>query len=300
MLQVPDKPTKVGSEYIMASPDKKAAEWLNSLVAKSQDKITTIVDELTPARARVLLERNESNRKVREMTVSAYSRDMTNRSWDMNGEPFIIAKDGSMNDGQHRCLAVIKADVSIPAVFVVGVERETRNTLDQGVVRRLADYLVMNGHSYTNHLATAATFAWHYLQAGEIHGGQFKPTKSELLDLIDKYSNLSASIRFCERKGVAAVGGLSLIAFVHWVLKRQAVNKVDADQFITSLIDGTGPNWHLRNPILYARNRLVNERGKVRRHLKAELLFKAWNAWRRGESLKQLYLNGGKLPKLEK
>ena len=43
-------------------------------------------------------------------------------------------------------------------MFVFGVERETRSTLDQGAARRTADYLQMSGMSYAIETATAAGF----------------------------------------------------------------------------------------------------------------------------------------------
>ena len=289
--------TKVGSEYVTASPDKKAAEWLEGHIAKSQDKITTVVADLTPALARVLLNRNEGNRKTRPGIVEGYARDMRNGAWDMNGEPLIVAKDGMMNDGQHRCLAVVEADVPVPVVFVIGVERDTRNTLDQGAVRRLADYLAMDGYTDALRLASTAGYIWQYLTYGAIHqAGRTKPTKGELRRLIDEHPNIAQSIKFIDGKGVHKIVSLTVLATCHWVFSR--ANRKAADEFITSFIDGAGLNS--KNPILYVRNRLIAERGSIKANGTAELIFKAWNAWRKGEALQRLVVFGGKLPKVEK
>lgn len=311
MLSVTEKPekasllTKVGSDYITASPDKRAAEWLELQVAKSQDKIVTVVADLTPALGRVLLNRNAGNRKQRDSVARSYARDMASGRWDMNGQPIVIAKDGTMNDGQHRCMAVGVANTAVPAIFVFGVERETRQTLDQGAVRSLADYLEMDGITHSAARATVARFLWLYTNTNALFSSTLaKPTKTELREVVDSDQDSSNrgktiidSIKFVDGKKVVRVlGGVPFMAFIHLVLRRQ--NRAEADKFINTLIDGTG--LEKGSPILYARNRLMGEHGKISRQLRAELMFKSWNAYRRGETLKQLYLNGGQFPKLEK
>jgi hypothetical protein len=304
MLSVTEKPekasllTKVGSEFITASPEKRAANWLDAQVAKSQDKITTLVADLTPALAGALLARNEENRKVREALVLSYARDMANGSWDLNGEPIIVAKNGLLNDGQHRCLAVIKAGVAIPAVFIIGVDRATRTTLDQGAIRRLSDFLAMEGRQNAVRLATVATYIWMYQNRVQMSGGD-KPTKSECIDLIEEHPNIQKSLAIVDGKKAHKFVTLTVLAFAHWVFARRTTQAA-ADNFVLSLIDGA--NLDVDSPILYARNRLVAEHGKLRANGTAELLFKAWNAYRRGDTLKRLVIAGGhsELPKLEK
>jgi len=304
MLNVMEKPekasllTKVGDEYLIQSTDKRAGLWVDGHVAKSQDKITTLVADLTPALASVLLGRNGDNRKIRESVVVGYARDMANGSWDMNGEPIIIAKNGMLNDGQHRCAAVIRAGTAIPAIFIFGVDRETRTTLDQGAVRRLSDYLAMEGHTNTNRLASAAGYIWMYQNFGTIHAsGRSKPTKSELIDFIIAHPNLSKSIQFVDDKKAHKLVQGSVLAFAHWVFARRSTQAA-ADNFVLSLIEGA--NLDVDSPILYVRNRLIAEHGNLRPNNSAELLFKGWNAYRRGDTLKRLVIMGGQLPKLEK
>ena len=290
--------TKVGSEFITTSPEKRAGSWLDAQVAKSQDKITTLVADLTPALASVLLNRNEDNRKLRDATVVGYARDMTNGSWDMNGEPIIVAKNGLLNDGQHRCAALIKADIAIPMIFIFGVERDTRTTLDQGAVRRLSDYLAMEGRPNAVRLAALAGYIWQYQNRGNIQGsGRDKPTKSECIDLVNAYPNITNSMQIVDGKHAHKFVSLTVLAFAHWVFARKATQAA-ADSFVLSLLEGA--NLDIDSPILYARNRLIAEHGKIRANGTAELLFKAWNAYRRGDTLKRLVIMGGQLPKVEK
>jgi len=303
MLKVAERPetatllTKVGSEFVKASPDKRAADWLETQIAKSKDGVTSLVTELTPALARVLLNRNDGNRKISDSIVAGYARDMAHGAWLFNGEPVIVSADGKLNDGQHRCEAVILANVSVSALFVFGVERKTRTTLDQGKIRTVGDFLSMGGHVNTNHLGAAANCAWMYQAHGKIvRGGNQRATKSEVIAFVDTNPDIVKSVSFVQKSGSAPVGGPTILAFVHWVLWQRA-GRQKADIFIDKLIDGADLN--ASSPILYVRNRLIVGRGRLRPNDKAELIFKAWNAYRRNETPRHMETTGT-LPKLEK
>lgn len=279
------------------SPDKKASDWLNLKVKQAGSGVTSEVVSLTPALARVLLNRNAGNRKINEVAASSYARDMKNSAWVFNGEPIIISKDGMLNDGQHRCEAVVRADVEISVIMVFGVERDTRTTLDQGRIRTVGDYLSMDGYANTAQLGSAASMVWQFIKRSRFATGSAdRPTKGEIISFISENDNLVDSLNFCSRKGVASVGGISLVAATHWIIAQKAGRK-PADDFIIALVDGAA--LVLGNPVLYARNRLINERGRLRANDKAELIFRAWNAHRRGVQVKVIQIGGGKLPEVE-
>lgn len=290
--------TRVGSEFIMASPDKRAADWLDAQIQKSQDKITTIVADLTPALARVLLDRNGGNRKISEGLVTGYARDMSNDAWHLNGEPIIVAGNGLLNDGQHRCGAVIEADRTIPAIFVFGVERATRTTVDQGRGRTAGDFLAMGGHTYVNHLAAIAGFMWQHSNFNTLSpNSRNRPTKGEVIGLIEDNPKIVKSLAKVMVPGARSVGGLSMLGFCH-VTFGTVSSIAKADAFMDMMTGGAG--LQDRDPILYVRNRLINERGKLRTNDRAELIFKAWNAWRLGQPAHRFGITGGHLPKVEK
>ena len=94
----------------------------------------------------------------------------------------------------------------------------------------------------------------------------------------------------------AAVGGLTLVSFCHFVLS--GVDKEDADAYRVD--DQRCRSQNYGDPILYARNRLINEGRKMRANEKAELVFRCWNAWKRGSrNTTRVPLSGGELPVLE-
>lgn len=292
--------TKVDSKYVVASPDKRAADWLEAQVAKAQKDVLVQTIELTPTLARILLNRNDGNRRVSDSLVTSYARDISSDGWAFNGEPVIVSRDGKLNDGQHRCEAVIAADKGIRVILVIGVDRDTNTTLDQGRVRTSGDFLSMEGYAKGNILGAAAGMYWQFQTFGVVgtsRGPQHRPTKGEVRRTVHENEDLQKSVEFTSLKGVGTVGGHSLIAFVHYTIWKRAGRK-NADEFIKSLIEGF--SLAERDPILYARNRLMFERGKMRGNLKAELIFKAWNAHRRGDTLRHIVLTGSELPKLEK
>lgn len=290
--------SKVGSEFIMASPDKRAAEWLEAQIQKSQDKITTTIADLTPALARVLLDRNEGNRKISESLATGYARDMANGAWHLNGEPIIISSNGLLNDGQHRCAAVIEADRTIPAIFVFGVERSTRTTVDQGRGRTAGDFLAMGGHTYVNHLAAIAGYMWQHSNFNTLSpNSRNRATKGEIIGLVDDNPKIVKSLSKVMVPGARVVGGLSMLGFCHLTFAT-AGGAMKADTFIDMMTGGAG--LQDRDPILYVRNRLINERGRLRANDRAELMFKAWNAWRLGQPAHRFGITGGHLPKVEK
>lgn len=289
------KPTPIRSEN---SPDMNASIWLNAKIDEAKIKIVSEVVELTPALARVLLARNPDNRKISATIVENYARDMSNGSWAFNGEPIIVSSDGKLNDGQHRCEAVISSGATVTTVLIVGPDRSSRLTVDQGKIRVVADYLGMNGLVDATSLGAMVNFIWQHQNHGMIsQTPSFRPTKSEILAFVDQHPNVVESLSRTPSTGVNAVGGRAMIAYIHWLLTK-AGGRDAAELFLDALVKGS--NLVPRSPILYARNRLMNERGRLNPNEKAELLIRAWNASRRGDKVASLPIKGGPLPDVER
>ena len=282
--------------YNTISGTRAASLWLSQEVTKAATKITTQVVDLTPDLAAALLERNPQNRKLSENQVEQFARDIATGNWAFNGESVIVSSDGLLNDGQHRCAAVLKAKKAIPVVLVVGAERETRVTLDQGKNRQISDYLAMEGHVGAPILASAAYIAWQVERYGfTTRSKDFRPTKGELMGYIDAHGGLVKSVGRIPQYGVRKLGGRPVLAFCHWHLSKWA-NPADAEAFIEALITGVG--LERGNPILYIRNRLLQLTGMTVAE-RVELIIRGWNFHRRGETVTRILLQGGKLPDVE-
>lgn len=300
MLKVVERATKGKinpAPYLTVSENDAAAIWLRDQIAKSQSLVTTQVVDLTPVLARVLLSNNPNNRTISEAIVSNYVRDMANDAWHFNGEPVIVSKSGELNDGQHRCMAVILSGATIPIVFIAGVDRETRTTLDQGRTRTTGDYLSMVGHTDTLSLAAAGKMVWQWRKFGLVsHSAKFRPTKGEIMTTVEETPALARSMHAISWNSIAAAGSRSMMAFCHYAFGITAP-RAEVDAFVHGLT--TGENLAVASPILYVRNRLLSEKSRLKVGERAELIFRGWNAHRRGETPKTLQIVGGELPMVE-
>jgi hypothetical protein len=275
----------------------EADRWLSNQVAKADAEPFTEVVTLTPGLAEALMRRNEKNRAIRETNLERIKRDIETGNWQFNGASIVVSRNGLMNDGQHRCRAVIDTNISIKIVMVFGIDRDSRMTLDQGALRSVGNYLAMNGMSNVNVLAATAALVWQWRKYGFVSNhARLKPTKTEVRVLVEHDAQVSESAMFCTMPGVRTLGSTSMFAFAHYAA-REASNVIEADAFIKKLIEGT----YLKNgdPLLYCRKRLMETKGRSDIQSRAELLFKTWNAYRREERVERIIVNGKTLPKLE-
>lgn len=279
--------------HVGPSPQKAAADWLNAQVSKKAQN--TLIGDLTPALAEILLERNTDNRKLSQATVDQYARDMITNNWQLNGEAIVISDGGELNDGQHRCWAVYQSGVTIKTVFVIGMKRETMATLDQGRNRRLSDYLTIEGKKYAIELAAAASLGFEYVHKNTLYTeGRYKPTRQEVAKFIEEFPNLSKSVEFiAPNKLPRYLGGRGYLCFIHWVFSRKNAEK--AEEFMLAFIHGM--SLEANSPILTLRNRLLADT-KMRKHPRTELIFRAWNAWRSGGTGGSVRVLGGPLPEV--
>lgn len=290
--------TKSAPVFSGPSPVNLASRWIDEQVRKAAGRVTSQVIELTPDLAEALLARNPDNRRLRERRVAELAADISNDNWKLNGEPIIVSSDGLLNDGQHRCSAVVMSGKPISVVMIFGVERDSRDTLDQGTQRSAADYLEMHGSEDTAHLAAAARALWQYQNFGFIHptNQNMAPTRTAVKRTALDHPGLVKSLAFVSRRGTKALSARSLLAFCHFSFKRIAGEQA-ANYFMDAFIDGA--DLERGDPILYVRNRFIAEKRHLRMHERCELLFRAWNAHRRGEKRVLLRCTGGELPLLE-
>ena len=106
--------------------------------------INAKVVTLTPTKCRLLLERNAHNRKPSAPTIKLYADQMQNGSWQLNGEPIIIADNGDVLDGQHRMRACVESGTPFQTLIVYNVPRDSFGTIDTGKTRNGADVLTIS------------------------------------------------------------------------------------------------------------------------------------------------------------
>lgn len=100
----------------------RKSDYLNSDLSTSLG-ISSRVEKITPDIARkYLLKRSPSQRKISPATVQRYVNDLTSGTWEMNGEPIVFSKDGTLLNGNHRLTAIIKSGKPMTTLVVYGID----------------------------------------------------------------------------------------------------------------------------------------------------------------------------------
>lgn len=276
--------------------ESSAAEFINQRVKRGLTEIFSEVVTLTPEIAAELLRRNDNNRSLRATKITQYAADIASGAWTLNGEPIIIAKTGELNDGQHRCLAVVEANRPMSVVMMFGLPRESRTTIDQGAQRSAADYASMDGVPNAAVAAALARMVEAYersdfknLTATKFVTNADVQTRIECDPAIAEAASFAAGqARFIRRYAAPAVVGFYYYAF-------RAIDSADAEKFMHQVCRGEG--LKARDPAWAVRHRLLNA-GKLSRPHNAHIIFRGWNAFRQGRPMVLAKIVGDDLPVL--
>ena len=132
---------------------------------------------ITPSIARAMLERNTGNRKPRPATFLAYEKDMKAGKWIETHEAIALSKSGNIINGQHRLMALARAEVSLWFLVVTYDDVETAIDLpiDCGAKRSLAD---ITGEPAA--ITQTASMLWRYA----ICGRQIEPRPHEMAEIL--------------------------------------------------------------------------------------------------------------------
>lgn len=122
-----------------------ALSWLARNVSHGDVEAHAPFYDLSPEIAQILVQNNQDNRPISPGGLAKRMRDIADGRWKVNGENVIISTEGKMNDGQHRCWAVILTGRAIKTLFTFGIERSTRDTVDGGIKRQAGGQALMNG-----------------------------------------------------------------------------------------------------------------------------------------------------------
>ena len=118
--------------------------------------IESVVETITPAKAREYLKKNTNNyRKMSRATIRSYAEDIKNGRWQLNGETIVFGKNGILKDGQNRLAAIVQANKPADILVVRGVD-DSVNTYNIGKKRTDTDILNAEGFECDNTLIAAA------------------------------------------------------------------------------------------------------------------------------------------------
>ena len=251
-------------------------------------QLTAAVKTINPRLAKEMLRTGIRNRKVTASRVNRLAKAMRLEEWII-AQPLMLNCDGTLIDGQHRLHAVIQSGKAIPLLIVGGFDRaETFAKLDDTATRRLRDWLHIRGEALPDVLAAVIQYAirdsagriptggWGGIYITSIEGVEFLESHPKIRDSVN--SAPAVVNRFASR---------AMFCFAHYKFSEQ--DSTLADSFLVDLV--TDDNEGATDPLYLLRERLkTNRRAKVKLSPTETLalIFKAWNAVRRDETLKVL------------
>lgn len=252
---------------------------------------TATVVTITPEVAQRFLSQNNNNRNVRPHVVSQYARDMAGGDWQFTGEAVKFATDGTLLDGQHRLMACVKSGATITCLVVNGLPAHAQNVMDSGAKRQAADALRLAGVPHSTVVAAAARIALSVEE--DKYGRTFKAQRShtEILEWVDAHPDISDAAATATSLRDRIDAAPSVMAYVIWRCSR-ASGRATAEFFesiANSATDGKGdPRATLIARLQNARrnNESLSQAAQV------SLLMRTWNAWRKGEKVQRLQVDG--------
>ena len=252
-----------------------ALKWFNGLLKKANKRVYSEQVTITPERAAVLFSRNPDNRNLREAKVTQLASDLETGKFHFNGESIIVAKDGLLNDGQHRLFACLKTGIPFDTILVVGTERESRFSIDTGSAKSASDHLSIQGYHNTASAAAIARFVLAWEQDGnnsrsnrisaqaQIERVQEDALIRNIAQWVDNYRGRMRDLI----KGSTA-------GFIYYMLAKKSPN--EADLFMEQF--RSGANLPDNSPIY-----LLREKLRYTDHLtdsqRIEAFVRAWNHW---------------------
>lgn len=227
-------------------------------------------------KAQEYLDQNLLNRKVSPVTVTAYSRDMTQKNWHYNGAPIAFDTEGNLLDGQHRLLAVIRSNTKQKFLVVCNLQPDSRRTIDIGRKRSVADNLVMDFQiKNSSQVASSARMIIKWREGFLRASNNYKITDAEITDfVVENDGTLQDAAAFAQKlRRVLPVSLASVTAAFHETTR---VDSGKAGIFWTQVVTGAG--LEIGDPALSFRNAVVRigSKHEDRSLLNLELAVRAW------------------------
>lgn len=249
---------------------------------------------ITPAIAEAYLQANISNRRIKIPTLYQYTQEIIAGKWkEDTGEPIKLSASGVVLDGQHRLLAIVKANKAVWMHVCTNVPDEVFDVLDSGAVRNATDAFyvkgILNGNMIPSIIST-----YNQLKANRRTGLQkhHKQTNAALLDQYYENEKMWQEIAYASKRWYLAFAKIvppSLIGGMYKYLSD--IDQPKAEQFMSQLCTGISVT---NKTVSLLRNKLMQDKVSLRKmppSLKIAFFIKTWNAFIRGDEAKILKFN---------
>ena len=270
---------------------------------------------LTPQVAGELLKKNKHNRKASEKQINFYVNQMRSGLWKENGEAIIVGNDDKIKDGQHRLLAVIKANYSYRVPLITDVDSSAMDTIDTGKNRSLQDIISLNGYAYPNQKAKIAKLilaSSHKSKSSGVgkQGVMFSSDKTSVSnsagldyviennDFLNKILKMAHQISSKSPNTVISVADL---AFIAYMLVGYDLENEDIRGFLKELCGAEYAGDSSASYVYKCMAKAKNTKTHLNRYWLRGLIIKSWNNYINGNPpVNRLIFNiNSDLPRIE-
>lgn len=138
--------------------------------------MSTVTENITPAKAHEYLKTSLGNRVISKVYVRSYADTMRKGKWMLNGVPIIFDYDGHLIDGHHRLLAVEEAGIPVQFDVCRGVSPESFVTYDNGRHRTIGQLLSMQRVKNYNLVGAIVAANDRLICSGRLYENNTSPT----------------------------------------------------------------------------------------------------------------------------
>lgn len=264
-------------------PEAGTVHWFNECVERGKREVFSEVVTATPGLANVILDGNQDNRNIKPIKLAQFAADMLAGRWTFNGEAIKISKEGLLNDGQHRLSAIREAGIPHPLLFIFGLERDSRTTLDQGSARTAGDYLAMDGVGNGNMAAGIARLVIAFEEdAGKSISKAKGYTNAQIVARVKSDTAIIDATHYAgnANKYTRGMAIPSIVGACFYILSGEHPN--DAKAYMDQVC--YGESIRRGDPAFAVRTALVNME-RVDKAARMEMIFRGWNAYRQNRPL---------------
>jgi hypothetical protein len=255
----------------------------------------TEVKLITPRLAEEMLKKNTMNRSIKPIKLLDYIRQMECNLWkEETGESIKIANDGTIIDGQHRLMAIIKSGTSLNFLLITGLEKDVFTVIDSGATRTAGDVFQIAGVNNSRNIS-AGIRRYLLLKTGNTQfNGTSRISSSEALALYNARPKFWQSVyQMSDSWYDKSSRIISLSDFIGFYSFFWDLSNDDAFTFMDAL--GNGIDLSKNNPVRLLREKLMfgkaNPKFNFITSVKTAMIIKTWNLFRNKTEIKILKID---------
>jgi hypothetical protein len=231
---------------------------------------------------------NTNNRKATRHIVDKYADQMSRGQWVVNGDTICFDITGTLIDGQHRLLAVIKSEVPLRTTVVRNLPLDAFATIDDGSLRSAGDVIQRAGVKNSNAIAAIAKSLIAF-QRGYGPHQQFQLRFISKTDISEFCEVNNDELQEAHRLTTLARTGCPIVGAAWGSLLFQVTKLYGpeiAEEFVDGTVNGGGTPNDPRNTV---RKWVIRTRadasGQISAVIQLAHLTKAFNHWVAGKQL---------------